>query len=666
MIFGTTALLGARMAGQRAQGAALGSGSTAGTILTGAQSGDYIAATAPAGAGGGIPQTEIIEAVDYKHLYEGLLDKCAQQGAVIEKLQDEKNGGGGKPPRFSNSAFEFFTNLQYKVKSQKTQLDAFKSGQKYTDMMADFKAQLAEKDKEIKKLKRELEEARRQAAEARKIWEQVADDLEKEKSKELSKKDSEIRALDKKLLEKQNRLDEEKGKYRGKVKELYKVKTELEDEQGKTLKLRAQINRNYENSSKPSSASPNRKKITNNREKTGKKPGGQPGHKGHPRKKHAPTNTIEIPAPEEYGNSQDYKPTGKTITKQLVDIRVEIVVTEYSTPEFRDVRTGQRVHAEFPEGMVNEVNYSGNIKAFSFLLNNRCNVSIAKTSDFLSELTGGELKISTGMINGLSKEFSLKTEAEQKKAFADLLLSPVMNTDFTTVRVNGKNMNVLVCATPDNAMYFAREHKGHEGVKGTPVEDYQNDIAHDHDVTFYNYGNKHQECLGHPSRYLKNSMENEPKLKWNQQMRELIREMIHFRNSLDPEDERDPDKIDPDRVKEFEAKYDEILDLAKEEYEYEPPSKYYKDGFNLYKRMRKYRDNHLLFLHNRRIPTTNNLAERLLRPIKRKQAQMMVFRSFKSLEYLCQSMGTIASISARGGNLYESVSSIFGAPHKKG
>jgi len=145
-----------------------------------------------------------------------------------------------------------------------------------------------------------------------------------------------------------------------------------------------------------------------------------------------------------------------------------------------------------------------------------------------------------------------------------------MNTDFTTVRVNGKNMNVLVCATPDNAMYFAREHKGHEGVKGTPVEDYQNDIAHDHDVTFYNYGNKHQECLGHPSRYLKNSMENEPKLKWNQQMRELIREMIHFRNSLDPKDERDPDKIDPDRVKEFEAKYDEILDLAKEEYEYEP------------------------------------------------------------------------------------------------
>ena len=45
-----------------------------------------------------------------------------------------------------------------------------------------------------------------------------------------------------------------------------------------------------------------------------------------------------------------------------------------------------------------------------------------------------------GMINGLSKEFSTKTEAEQKRAFADLLLSPVMNADFTNAKVNGKNV----------------------------------------------------------------------------------------------------------------------------------------------------------------------------------------------------------------------------------
>ena len=63
-----------------------------------------------------------------------------------------------------------------------------------------------------------------------------------------------------------------------KVKELclqfYKTVARLEEEQGKSLKLRAQINRDHENSSIPSSKVLRRKKITNSREKTGRKPGG--------------------------------------------------------------------------------------------------------------------------------------------------------------------------------------------------------------------------------------------------------------------------------------------------------------------------------------------------------------------------------------------------------
>ncbi|MGE9860822.1 hypothetical protein ACQQ93_12885 [Lachnospiraceae bacterium SGI.256] len=37
--------------------------------------------------------------------------------------------------------------------------------------------------------------------------------------------------------------------------------------------------------------------------------------------------------------------------------------------------------------------------------------------------------------------------------------------------------------------------------------------------------------------------------------------------------------------------------------------------------MEKYKANHLLFLHDARVPATNNEAERLLRNYKRKQAQ---------------------------------------------
>ncbi|MCL1896523.1 MAG: transposase [Clostridiales bacterium] len=555
--------------------------------------------------------------------------------------------------------FEYTTNLQYKVKSLDARVKAFESGAKYTAMQAAHKAQLVGKDREIKELKVELGDANCRAVNIRKNFQQVIEDMEDEHKKELERKDRKIKALEKDLLETQIMLDAEKDRCRDKVKELYRVETELEEEKGKNQKLTAQINRDYENSSLASSQKLNRKKIVNNREKTGRKPGGQFGHKGHARKRHVPTNRIYIPAPEEYANSPDYKPTGRIITKQKAGIRVCLIVDEYATPEFRHVKTGQRVHAAFPAGVINDVNYDGSVKALAYMLCNCCNVSVVKVSDLIADLTGGGLKISTGMINGLTKEFSRKTEAEQKKAFADMLLSPVMNLDFTTARVSGKSMNVLVCATPLNVLYFAREHKGHEGIKGSPAKDYLNTMIHDHDRTYYRYGRYHQECLEHALRYLKGSMENEPHLTWNKQMRGLVKEMIHFRNGLDPDDGRDPNEAYPKEVEKFEERYDEILKLAKEEYEYEPPSKYYMDGFNQFKKMRDFRDNHLLFLHDIRVPPTNNLSERLLRVFKRKLAQAMTFRSFEGLDYLCKSLGTIASLRGQGQNLYESITRIF-------
>jgi hypothetical protein len=558
--------------------------------------------------------------------------------------------------------FEFMSRLQYKIKSLAARVAAFESGEEYAAMRSEFRSQLSAKGLENKRLRNELADARAQIATVRKNWAEVFDDLEKEHANALAGKDREIKALEKKLLDTQQLLDAERAKRRDAVKELYQAKSELEDEQGKNRKLKAQVNRDNENSSKPSSANPNRKKITNNREATGKNPGGQPGHAGHGRQWHEPTRRILIPAPAEYVDNPMYIPTGKIVRKQLVGLRVELTVDEYFTPEFRHLATGQHVHAEFPENMVNEVSYSGTVKALAFMLNNYYNVPIDKTSDLISELTQGRLSLSHGMICGLSKEFSLRTEAEQKKAFADMLLSPVINTDFTSARVNGKKMNVLVCADGTNVLYFARESKGFRGIAGSPVEHYQFILVHDHDLTFYSYGSNHQECLDHVLRYLKDSIQNEAHLTWSAQMRELLREMIHFRKHLDTEDGRNPNEINPQKVAEFERRYGEILEVARAEYEYEPPSDYYKDGFNLYRRMDKYKDNHLLFLYDWRVPYSNSLAERLLRIYKRKEHQVMAFRSFGGLDYLCHALGAVASLRGQGMNLYESVASIFDAP----
>ena len=224
-----------------------------------------------------------------------------------------------------------------------------------------------------------------------------------------------------------------------------------------------------------------------------------------------------------------------------------------------------------------------------------------------------------------------------------------------TAQMAGKT--IYVCVTLEGkALYFAREKKGHEGVKGTVTEDYQGILVHDHDRTFYNYGTDHQEYLAHVLRYLKDSMDNEPDRTWNKEMRSLVQEMIHFRNGSQPSEESDPHK-----VSEFEERYRKILETARKEYEDVPASDYYRDGYNLFLRMEKYMRNHLLFLHDLRVPATNNEAERLLRNYKRKQAQAVTFRSFESIDYLCQCMSMLVLMRLEDpANIYDRVSRIFG------
>ncbi len=552
--------------------------------------------------------------------------------------------------------FEYFTALQYEVKSLRAQVKAYESGEAFRKQRDAYEKRLREKDRIIKTLKKELADAHKETVTVRNNWMQVFEDMEKEQQKELEKERRNTSRMTKRALKAETERDEWHEKWRKKQVELYAVQTELESQKEFNKKLTAQVNMDFENSSIPSSMQGmGRKKIPNSRIKTERKPGGQPGHKGHCRKRHVPTETHEIPAPEKYEKDPDYYETGKMIRKQKVEIEMSVKVIEYRTREYRNRVTGARVHAPFPEGYVNEVNYDGTVKAFAFLLGNECNVSHGKIRKLISELTGGEVELSDGMINSLCKDFSLKSVPEKREIISKLMTSPVMNADFTNANVNGKSRQVLVLASPVNgaALYIGREKKGHEGIKGTPLEKYVGIVVHDHDKSFFSYGSGHQECMQHNCRYLIGSKENEPELTWNQEMHTLIQEMLHYRNGLCEEE------LDPAIVAGFESRYDKILEKAEEEYEANPPGKYYREGYNLSVRLREYKESELRFLHDKKVPANNSLCERLARVYKRKQKQAMVLRSQKNLEYICDSLSTVYLLRSNAENVYKEVVAIF-------
>ena len=86
-------------------------------------------------------------------------------------------------------------------------------------------------------------------------------------------------------------LDDIQKEHEKEIKKLKKAISELLDIVASLKNRNAELDEKrkqalsdyYKNSSLPSSKCTGRKKITNNREKTGKKPGAQAGHPHHPR-----------------------------------------------------------------------------------------------------------------------------------------------------------------------------------------------------------------------------------------------------------------------------------------------------------------------------------------------------------------------------------------------
>ena len=82
-------------------------------------------------------------------------------------------------------SFEYATQLQYENKALRERIRLLESGEAYIRLKKEYERLLEEKDREIRKLKAELDDSRRQSARNRENWFQVYEDMEKEKKKEI-------------------------------------------------------------------------------------------------------------------------------------------------------------------------------------------------------------------------------------------------------------------------------------------------------------------------------------------------------------------------------------------------------------------------------------------------------------------------------------------------
>nr|WP_294529692.1 DUF6444 domain-containing protein [uncultured Blautia sp.] len=177
--------------------------------------------------------------------------------------------------------------LMCRLKAAQRRNKELESGERYIQLEELHQKGYNVYEHKIEKLKKELADAHKETIRVRNYWLQVLEDMLREFEKAQKRSAQELRKMEIRALNAEKQRDDALDKAAVFRNQFYEAASRLEEEQGKNLKLQAQINRDYENSSIPSSKAVRRKKITNNREKTGRKPGGQPGHKGKDRSLHS-------------------------------------------------------------------------------------------------------------------------------------------------------------------------------------------------------------------------------------------------------------------------------------------------------------------------------------------------------------------------------------------
>jgi hypothetical protein len=120
-------------------------------------------------------------------------------------------------------------------------------------------------------------------------------------------------------------------------------------------------------------------------------------------------------------------------------------------------------------------------------------------------------------------------------------------------------------------------------------------------------------------------------------------------------------KLKAEQIEAFRERYDSIISLAEKEYYDNPPSRYYRKGYNLFKELRDYKESTLRFLTDPEVDFGNNEAERCARKVKRHTVMSGSFRGkdTSGCEEYCKAMTVFETEKKKGGFIVGRIGEFF-------
>jgi transposase len=419
--------------------------------------------------------------------------------------------------------------------------------------------------------------------------------------------------------------------------------------------LANRLNLNSSNSSKPPSSDPNRQRKP--RQKSDKKAGGQKGHVGTTLKKvDNPDRIKKIKVDRRTLPRGTYRHVGYE-TRQVFDIDISRVVTEYQAEIVADEK-GNRFVAPFPNGVTKAVQYGDGIKAHAVYMSQFQLLPYNRIQDYFADQL--QIPISEGTIFNFNSEAFHLLEAFEARSKDELSRAQVAHADETGINIGGKRHWLHGLSNDQWTCYHPHEKRGTDAMDDMGVlPRFKGILCHDHWKPYFTYECTHSLCNAHHLRELQRAWEQDGQ-DWARNMKTLL-ETIN-RKVIDA-----GGALDANESQQYRQQYQDLIKQGKIECpEPSRPKKKGKRGRikksksrNLLERLDNFQNEVLRFMDIDFIPFTNNLGENDIRMTKVQQKISGCFRSIEGARIFCRIRGYLSTCRKQGVSASQALALLF-------
>lgn len=436
--------------------------------------------------------------------------------------------------------------------------------------------------------------------------------------------------------------------------------------------LESRLKQNSGNSSKPPSSDgyskPRPKSL---RPQSGRRPGGQPGHRGNTLSFVAQPDQTIVHAldglcPCGCGSDLRGEPVLRYERRQTVELPApKLVASEHRSEVKRCPRTHREVCAPFPEDVQAPIQYGPRFKAWLVYLRDQQLLPLERISQMSADLFGHPVS-EAAIEAAVSRVYGELSEFEERVA-EQITHAPVVHADETGMRVAGKLHWLHLASTRQLTWYGVHSKRGGEAIEHfNLLPRLAGRLIHDCWRPYFKLGCGHGLCNAHLLRELK-FLHEVGHQQWAKSMADAL---VSMHQSVEKAAAEGAVLSEIESAAWIEA-YRRILRDGIAENPKLPSFGNAKrrgrpkrtKAQNLLARLQEHEASILAFLHDPRVPFTNNQAEQDVRMMKVQQKVSGGFRTFEGAQIFARVRSYVSTVRKNGRNVFEDLAAaIQGRP----